>query len=120
MPRNRPTKPIDDLVYDAGRAQAYETAADQPAPDTKPARVATKWTKGMARHFRQRFGKKLRALRERAGLSLNALAQRAGIDHSQLVRMEAGERSCTIETAVRIGVALGLSLGFLTDDTPAS
>jgi transcriptional regulator with XRE-family HTH domain len=64
----------------------------------------------MARHFHERFSKQLKALREKAGLSLNALAQLADVDHSQLVRLESGERSCTLETAVQIAGALGVRL----------
>ena len=70
----------------------------------------------MSSHFRDRFAKKLKLLREEAGLSLNALAQLASVDHSQLVRLEAGERSCNLETAVQIAAALGVSLGILTDE----
>ena len=119
MARSKSTKPIDDLVQAARVAEGYTEVAAEPAANTEPARVAKKWTAGMARHFRGRFAKKLRALREDAGLSLHALAERAGVDHSQLVRLEAGERSCTLETAVRIAGALGVSLGILTDEKPS-
>jgi transcriptional regulator with XRE-family HTH domain len=70
----------------------------------------------MARHFRKQVAGRLKALRDQAGLSLHALAHRAGVDNSQLVRLEAAERSCTVETAVKIAAALGVSLGLLTDD----
>jgi len=54
-------------------------------------------------------------MREQAGLSVRALADKAGVDHSQLLRLESAERSCTLETAVNIAGALGVSLGILTD-----
>src|SRR5262245_41134001 len=109
------TKPIDDLVSASQRAVAYERAAEECAETTEPERIAKKWTKGMARHFREQFAMRLRLLREKSGHSLNALAHLAGVDHSQLVRIESGERSCTLETAVRVAGALGVSLGLLTD-----
>jgi transcriptional regulator with XRE-family HTH domain len=71
----------------------------------------------MARHFRTQFARRLSTMRGQAGLSLQELARRAGVDHSQLVRLEAGERTCTLETAVKIAGALGVSLGLLTDET---
>jgi transcriptional regulator with XRE-family HTH domain len=55
---------------------------------------------------------------QEAGRSLHALADRAGVDHSRLLRLEAAERSCTLETAVKIAGALGVSLGILTDEKP--
>jgi len=115
--KKSPTKPIDDLVSNYARADAYENSASG-ATTTEPERWAKKWSSGMAQHFRRQFAKRLKALRESAGLSLNGLAQLAGVDHSQLVRLESGERSCTLETAVQIAGALGVSLGILTDDNP--
>ena len=82
---------------------------------TEPQRIARKWTTSMAGHFRKRLAEQLRSLREQAGLSLHGLADRAGVDHSQLVRLESAERSCNLETAVKIAGALGVSLGILTD-----
>jgi ribosome-binding protein aMBF1 (putative translation factor) len=117
MARKTVTKPIDDLVKSSGQAAAYETAAASAPVATEPERIAKKWTEGMARRFREKFAKNLRELRERAGLSLHSLADRAGVDHSQLVRLEAAERTCTLETAVKIGGALGVSLGILVDES---
>jgi ribosome-binding protein aMBF1 (putative translation factor) len=97
-------------------AKDYEDVAGQAVGNTEPERLAQKWTAGMARHFRERLARQLRTLREQAGLSLHALAGRAGVDHSQLVRLESAERSCTLETAVKIAAALGISLGILTDE----
>lgn len=119
MPRQKrfkSTKPIDRLVRAAQVAEAHGDMAARPAGDSRPQRIARKWTRGMAEHFRQRFAEQLRVLREQAGLSLHELGRRAGIDHSQLVRLEAAERSCTLETAVKIAAALGVSLGILTDE----
>jgi ribosome-binding protein aMBF1 (putative translation factor) len=117
--KKSPTKPIDDLVRHSRNSIGYEMAAETGPVATEPERIAKKWTEGVARHFRKRFAKQLKLLREQAGLSLNALAQRADVDHSQLVRLESGERSCTLETAVQIAGALGVSLGILTDEKPA-
>ena len=110
------TKAIDRLVRSAVVAKDYEDVAGQPGGNTEPERIAHKWTEGKARHFRERLARQLRALREQAGLSLHALADQAGVDHSQLVRLESAERSCTLETAVKIAGALGVSLGILTDE----
>src|SRR5262249_19260136 len=109
-------KPLDRLVGAAKAAKEFDEAAALPAGSSEPERVAKKWTEGMARHFRERFAWQLRELRTRAGLSLHALAARAGTNHSQLVGLEAAERSCTLETAVKIGGALGVSLGILIDE----
>lgn len=114
--RVSPTKPIDRLVRSAAVAKDFEDVASQATENTEPERIANRWTQGMARHFRERLGEQLKSLRRQAGLSLHALAERAGVDHSQLVRLESAERSCTLETAVKIAGALGVSLGILTDD----
>jgi ribosome-binding protein aMBF1 (putative translation factor) len=116
--RSKSTKPIDRLVQAATVAKDYEDVAAQSAGSSEPERVAKKWTEGMAEHFRRRFAQQLRTLREQAGLSLHELGRRAGVDHSQLVRLETAERSCTLETAVKIAGALGVSLGLLTDEKP--
>lgn len=114
--RTHSTKPIDSLVNCAINAQKYEPTTVEPAGSTWPERAARKWTEGMAQHFRRRFGEQLKSLREKAGLSLNGLAAKAGVDHSQLARLESAERSCTLETAVKIAGALGVSLGILVDE----
>src|SRR5262245_17905483 len=97
--RFKSTKPIDKLVASAANMIRYDRAADVPPGKTAPEQITHRWTKGMARHFREAFGKKLAAVRKHAGLSLNELARQAGVDHSQLVRLESGERTCTLETA---------------------
>lgn len=71
------------------------------------------------RRFREHFAAILRSLREGAGLGVAALAEKAGIDHSQLVRLESAERSCTLETAVKIASALGVPLECLTSGPTA-
>src|SRR5262245_16145488 len=116
MPRFRFTKPLDRLVRSARVAEDYSQVASEAAGNTEPERFAKKWAEGMARHFRERFASRLKSLREQAGLSLHGLAERAAVDHSQLVRLESGERSCTLETAVKIAGALGVGLGILTDE----
>ena len=113
----RSTERLDRLVRSAVVAKDYEDAASRPVEEGEGVRVAKKWTKSMAHHFRARFATRLRELREEARLSLNELGRKAGVDHSQLVRLEAGERSCTLETAVKIAGALGVTLGILTDET---
>jgi DNA-binding XRE family transcriptional regulator len=115
MPRHKSTKPLDGLVKSAVLAKDYDDTAALPPGDSEPERIAQRWTAGKARHFREIFARKLKTLRYQARLSLHALAERAGVDHSQLVRLESAERSCTLETAVKIAGALGVSLGLLTD-----
>jgi ribosome-binding protein aMBF1 (putative translation factor) len=119
MSHHKSTKPIDRLVRSAFHAKDYEDVAALPVGDNEPERIAQKWTAGMAQHFRQRFAQQLQELRQQAGLSLHGLADRAGVNHSQLVRLESAERSCTLETAVKIAAALGVSLGLLTDGARA-
>lgn len=115
--RFKSTKPIDCLFRSAAGAVAYEEAASSSSrAESNPEQMGKKWAAGMARHFRRRFARQLRSLRERAGLSLHGLADKAGVDHSQLARLESGHRSCTLETAVKIAAALGVSLGLLTDE----
>ncbi len=116
MPRFKSTKPIDSLFHSAITAKIYDDAAALPCGTAESERMMKKWIQGMARHFRQRFAQKLRAMREQAGLSRQALADKAGVDHSHLVRLESAEESCTLETAVNIAAALGMSLGLLADE----
>jgi ribosome-binding protein aMBF1 (putative translation factor) len=118
MARYKSTKPLDRLVRAATVANDYEEAAEACTGEVEAGRTAKKWTAGMARSFRHHFARKLKALREQSGLSLHALAEKAEVDHSQLVRLESAERSCTLETAVKIAAALGVSLGLLTDKRP--
>jgi DNA-binding XRE family transcriptional regulator len=107
------TKPLDRLARSAAMAHDYDLVGAQPPGQTEPERVFKKWNDGMARHFRLRFARQLKNLREQAQLSLHGLAEQAGVDHSQLVRLESAQRSCTLETAVKIAGALGVALGLL-------
>jgi ribosome-binding protein aMBF1 (putative translation factor) len=116
MPRFKSTKPIDRLVRSSEVARDYTEVGSHSPENTAPERFAKKWTEGKARQFRARFAAQLKTLREEAGLSLHALAQKADVDHSQLVRLESGERTCTLETAVKIAAALGVGLGILADE----
>ena len=111
--RYKSTKQIDRLVWSSQLAKAYHNAAARPIGDKPEERIVHKWTRGMAEHFRRQFGHRLRETREKAGLSLRALAEQAGVDHAQLVRLESGQRTCTLETAVDIAAALGVNLGIL-------
>lgn len=54
-----------------------------------------------------RFGDDIQRLREDAGVSLAQLGRAAGIDSSYLARVERGAASPSIETIVRLGLALG-------------
>lgn len=65
--------------------------------------------------LRRAIGQEIRTQREDAGVSQTALAARAEISQAELSRIEAGLVSPSIETLVRISLALGgdLSLRFL-------
>lgn len=56
------------------------------------------------------WGRRIRAARIRAGLSLRATARRAGIDHTQLWRVEAGDKGLSDGARVRLATALGRSV----------
>jgi ribosome-binding protein aMBF1 (putative translation factor) len=120
MARKKATAPIDCLVNSEVTALIYERLAKQPppAPNDRAGQAARKWTIGKARQFRRAFASRLRALREAAGLSINALARAAGIDDGFLTRLEAGESACGLETAVKIGGALGVELKILVPAAP--
>ncbi len=49
--------------------------------------------------------------RERAGLSMNALSKKAGISQSMLSLVERDKRSPTLDTLLRISMALEFDLG---------
>ena len=54
---------------------------------------------------------KLKELRTEAGLTLVELAARSGNDQTFLSRIERGERSLTVERALRIAAVLSEALG---------
>lgn len=53
----------------------------------------------------------LKEERLRRGMSQNQVAQLAGLSHTMVMRVEKMERMPTIDTLLRISVALGLELG---------
>jgi ribosome-binding protein aMBF1 (putative translation factor) len=119
MPRKNSTKKLDEVIDSKIRSDSYSRhAAATPVMNVAERRTKN-YSAGMSQREHNRFVKRLKALREEAGLSLREVAERAGIDHSQLYRLEAGERSCTLETAINIVGALGVKLGILVDEAKA-
>jgi len=67
------------------------------------------------------IGERVRALREERALTQAALARLAGTSQSSLARIEAGERSATLGSLVKIADALRLTLAeLLTEGVPAA
>lgn len=68
------------------------------------------------------MSKRCIALREQHGLSLQAVADRAGLSKSHVWELEQGRsRNPTVDTAVRLSRAFGVSLDYMTglsDDAP--
>lgn len=68
------------------------------------------------------MAKRCADLREQHGLSLQAVADRAGLSKSHVWDMEQGRsRNPTVDTAVRLARAFGVSLDYMTglsDDAP--
>jgi transcriptional regulator with XRE-family HTH domain len=64
----------------------------------------------------QSFGARLKLLRERQHLSTTRLAHRAGIDFMQIHRYEKGKTQPTLDSAVRIARALGITVDELASD----
>ena len=52
----------------------------------------------------------LRAEREARGLSMNAVATKAGLSHSMISRVERELRKPTLDTLLRISIAIGIDL----------
>lgn len=115
MPRYKSTTKLDRAIGAKMRSDIYAEKSAEPCTNDMRGSWVNKWTVGMARVEHDRFVKHLKKLREHAGWSVRELAERAGVDHSQLVRLESGERSCTLETAVNIVGALGVRLGILAE-----
>ena len=66
------------------------------------------------------IARRMLALRAARNLSLQAVADRAGLSKSHIWELEQGRsRNPTIETAVRVAAALGVSLDYLTGLTNA-
>ncbi len=73
-----------------------------------------------AAYFRRHFAERLREFREKAGLTRNALAVRAGVSPILVTRIASGKRSCSFQTAVQLAAALGIELGILAPEPPAT
>jgi transcriptional regulator with XRE-family HTH domain len=61
------------------------------------------------------LGNHLKKLREAKGLSLRELAAECSIDHSDIAKMEKGERNITFLTMVELSKALQLPLKKILD-----
>lgn len=59
--------------------------------------------------FRSPFGNALRKAREDARLSQRHLDVYSGVDHTTISKLEDGSRGPRLETAVRLGLGMGLS-----------
>lgn len=62
------------------------------------------------------FGDRVRTLRSRRELSQEQLARAAGLSADTISRIERGRYHPTLDTMVKVGKALGLSLGALLGD----
>lgn len=66
--------------------------------------------------YRRRVGDRLREARHRAGLTQQALAERAGLDKQAVSKIENAHHSPRLDTLWHIALALGVTVGTLTDD----
>lgn len=64
------------------------------------------------------IGRRIRAAREAADLSQEALAAKAGMTRGNYVRIERGRTNVTLDSLLRIGRGLGMTLMF--DLAPAT
>jgi transcriptional regulator with XRE-family HTH domain len=62
-----------------------------------------------------RFGEHLKTVREGKGISQRELALRCRIDHSDISKMERGERNITILTVLELATALEVKAKKLLD-----
>ena len=63
------------------------------------------------------FGARIREIRLRHGLSQAEFAKAAGVSNDTLSRLELGRHSPSLDTMVKLGNALGLTvIGLLKDD----
>lgn len=81
------------------RARPYGAAMHHFAPD-----LPTRFAAGLEN--------RIAVVRAQRRLSLRELARRTGLDHVTIARVEAG-RSCTILTATRLAIGLGVSVDVL-------
>lgn len=63
----------------------------------------------------QSLARKLRQLRTERGLTLDALAARAGVSRGMLIQIEQARTNPSVGTVVKIGDALGVTIGALLD-----
>ena len=63
------------------------------------------------------FGLRLREARREVGLSQEDLAEAANLSRDAVVRLERGERTARIDTAMSLAEALGVSPAYLIGDT---
>lgn len=69
-------------------------------------------------HLVQSLAAHLKRLRTERGLTLDALAARAGVSRGMLIQIEQARSNPSIGTVVKIGDALGVSVGSLLEDGP--
>lgn len=60
--------------------------------------------------FLQTIGKRIRARRHALGMSQEALAERAGLHYTYIGQIERGEKNASIETMLKLCVALDTTL----------
>jgi len=68
--------------------------------------------------WEQAMGNRLRALRARAGLTQEELARKAEVGIDAVRKWELGQRTPMLDSAARLAVALGCTLGQLGGTEP--
>lgn len=63
----------------------------------------------------ERFGGNLRRVRRREDLSQERLGKRAGLHRTEIGLLEQGERTCRIDTLIRLAGAMAVPPGELLD-----
>ncbi|QJT01798.1 helix-turn-helix transcriptional regulator [Streptomyces asoensis] len=59
---------------------------------------------------RRAIGERIRAERLHAGLTQEQISIRSGVDRASVVRIEQGQQSPTVDTLIRLAVAIGVPL----------
>ncbi|MFF7534857.1 helix-turn-helix transcriptional regulator [Streptomyces bobili] len=59
---------------------------------------------------RRRIGERIRAERLHANLTQEQVSLRSGVDRASVVRIEQGQQSPTLDTLIRLMVAIGVPL----------
>ena len=70
----------------------------------------------MSRSKQTGFGQRLREARREMGLSQENLAEAADLSRDAVVRLERGERTARVDTAVALARALGVTPAYLIGD----